>query len=219
MVDTNIKSYLFNYPIPSNDDSLEGICYIVNILSRHILVCKYKKVILWYNKYKINQVKYFNLLKKFVNDKTSKKKELIFSKIFNNVTFSKLLNIRLFNNFTIIKDSLEMIFTGAHIGLDDDSCLSKSALRKLNYLRKFNNNMFFLNNFIKRNKTEFNPLILLQKTTKLNRVSSKKRKRKSYFNYLFLINLIKKTRLFHDSFILNKPSDYYFFNYFKKSKI
>lgn len=220
MVDTNIKSYLFNYPIPSNDDSLEGVCYIVNILSRYILVCKYKKVILWYNKYKINQLKYFNLLKKFVNDNTSKKKELIFSKIFNNVTFSKLLNIRLFNNFTNIKDSLETIFTGANIGLDDSNLfLSKSALRRLNYLRKFNNNMFFLNNFIKRNKTEFNPLILLQKTTKLNRISSKKRKRKSYFNYLFLINLIKKTRLFHESFILNRPSDYYFFYYFKKSKI
>jgi len=113
-----------------------------------------------------------------------------------------------------------MIFTRANIGLGDSNLfLSKSALRKLIYLRKFNNNMIFLNNFIKRNKTEFNPLILLQKTTKLNRISSKKRKRKSYFNYLFLINLIKKTRLFHESFILNKPSDYYFFKYFKKSKI
>lgn len=221
MVDTNIKSFLFNYPIPSNDDSLEGLCYIINILSKYILICKYKKILLWYNKYKINQLKYFNLLKKFVNNNTSKKKELIFSKIFNNVTFSKLLNIRLFNNFTNIKDNFQMIFSGLKIGLGDSAFyLNSSELRKLNYLKKFSCNMFFLKNFIRKNRTliDFSPLVLLQKTIKLNRISRKKKK-KSYFNYLFLLNLIKKTRLFHESFIINKPIDYYFFYFFKKSKI
>lgn len=46
MVDTNIKSYLFSYPIPSNDDSLESVSYIMNLLSTHILLSKYKKVVL-----------------------------------------------------------------------------------------------------------------------------------------------------------------------------
>lgn len=221
MVDTNIKSFLFNYPIPSNDDSLEGLCYIINILSKYILICKYKKILLWYNKYKTNQLKYFNLLKKFVNDNTSKKKELIFSKIFNNVTFSKLLNIRLFNNFINIKDNFKMIFSGVKMGSgDSDFYLTSSELRKLNYLRKFSCNMFFLKKFIRKNKTliDFSPLVLLQKTIKLNCISRKKKK-KSYFNYLFLLNLIKKTRLFHESFIINKPIDYYFFYFFKKSKV
>lgn len=52
LVDTNVKSFLFNYPIPSNDDSLNSINYILSLISKKLLLCKYKKVILWYNRYK-----------------------------------------------------------------------------------------------------------------------------------------------------------------------
>ena len=53
MVDTNIKSFLFTYPIPANDDALSSVCYIINIISKQVLLIKYKKLMLWYNKYKI----------------------------------------------------------------------------------------------------------------------------------------------------------------------
>jgi small subunit ribosomal protein S2 len=52
MVDTNIKSFLFHFPIPSNDDSVQSICYIINILTKKILIYKYKKLMLWYIYYK-----------------------------------------------------------------------------------------------------------------------------------------------------------------------
>ena len=46
MVDTNIRSYLFHFPIPSNDDSILSISYIVNVLSKKILLLKYKNLII-----------------------------------------------------------------------------------------------------------------------------------------------------------------------------
>jgi ribosomal protein S2 len=46
MVDTNIKSFLFTFPIPSNDDALSSVCYIINIVSKQILLIKYKKLML-----------------------------------------------------------------------------------------------------------------------------------------------------------------------------
>jgi ribosomal protein S2 len=46
MVDTNIRSFLFTYPIPANDDALDSVCYITNILSKKLLLLKYKKLML-----------------------------------------------------------------------------------------------------------------------------------------------------------------------------
>jgi len=47
IVDTNIKHHYFNLPIPSNDDSYESLIYICSIVSKFILVQKYKKLLLW----------------------------------------------------------------------------------------------------------------------------------------------------------------------------
>jgi ribosomal protein S2 len=46
MVDTNIKSFLFSYPIPANDDAIDSVCYIINMLSNKLLLLKYKKLML-----------------------------------------------------------------------------------------------------------------------------------------------------------------------------
>jgi ribosomal protein S2 len=46
MIDTNIKSFLFTFPIPSNDDAIDSVCYIISILSKKILLLKYKKLML-----------------------------------------------------------------------------------------------------------------------------------------------------------------------------
>jgi len=52
IIDSNAKSYLVKLPIISNDDSMEGFYYILNIVSKLILLLKYKKLILWFFKYK-----------------------------------------------------------------------------------------------------------------------------------------------------------------------
>lgn len=64
LVDTNIRSYLFNYPIPSNDDSIESLNYILSIISKKLLISKYKKVLMWYDQYKSI---YSGLFTKFKN--------------------------------------------------------------------------------------------------------------------------------------------------------
>jgi ribosomal protein S2 len=46
IIDSNAKSYLVKLPIISNDDSMEGFYYILNIVSKLILLLKYKKLIL-----------------------------------------------------------------------------------------------------------------------------------------------------------------------------
>jgi len=46
IVDTNIKYHYYNLPILANDDSLDSISYICALMSKHILLNKYKKLIL-----------------------------------------------------------------------------------------------------------------------------------------------------------------------------
>jgi ribosomal protein S2 len=45
VVDTNIKNFLFNFPIPSNSEGQESICYIISLVAKQILLIKYKKLI------------------------------------------------------------------------------------------------------------------------------------------------------------------------------
>ena len=41
IIDSNTKSFLVKFPIVSNDDSLESLYFILNIVSRLILLLKY----------------------------------------------------------------------------------------------------------------------------------------------------------------------------------
>jgi ribosomal protein S2 len=46
IVDTNIKYHYYNLPILANDDSLDSLTYISGLLSKHILLNKYKKLMI-----------------------------------------------------------------------------------------------------------------------------------------------------------------------------
>lgn len=52
LVDTDIKSFLFTLPIPSNDDSIDSINFVLSLISKKLLLYKYKKVLGWYQIYK-----------------------------------------------------------------------------------------------------------------------------------------------------------------------
>jgi ribosomal protein S2 len=45
VVDTNVKNFLFNFPIPANSDGKESLCYIISLITRQILLIKYKKLL------------------------------------------------------------------------------------------------------------------------------------------------------------------------------
>jgi ribosomal protein S2 len=44
IVDTNVKHHSFTFPINANEDSLKAVSYILNLVSKFILLLKYKKV-------------------------------------------------------------------------------------------------------------------------------------------------------------------------------
>lgn len=96
LVDTNIKSFLYKFPIPSNDDSMFSICYIVSIIAKKFLLLKYKNLILWYTYY---QSKYYiKIMKKFkslfnLNNFNNKIKKLV---VLNKLNFFKTNLLYLF---------------------------------------------------------------------------------------------------------------------------
>ena len=60
VVDTNVKNFLFKFPIPSNSEGKESLCYIISLISRQILLMKYKKLVTWYTLFKLRKSKYFS---------------------------------------------------------------------------------------------------------------------------------------------------------------
>jgi ribosomal protein S2 len=45
IVDTNVKNFLFNLPIPGNSESKDSLCFIVSVISCQVLLMKYKKLL------------------------------------------------------------------------------------------------------------------------------------------------------------------------------
>ena len=48
LVDSNVKTHLYNLPIASNDDSIESIGFMNHIIAYYIIQSKYKNVLIWY---------------------------------------------------------------------------------------------------------------------------------------------------------------------------
>lgn len=221
MVDTNIKSYLFHYPIPSNDDSFKSIYFIINILSIHILLCKYKKVLLWFNKYKLNNFKSLKLLKNIVSNsklKETKNIKKFFLKIVRNQNFSSILNMKLFHSLRNMRKSIKKIYASSPINFTSHIIRYSDVFHKIHLIKKLKLNNIFFRRILKRKykfSSDFGILDTLNRLPSLIRL--KKKKKWSYYRYLFLTKLIKKTRLFHESFIINKPSNIYFLHFFQQS--
>jgi hypothetical protein len=104
MVDTNIKNYYVHLPIASNDDSLITLAYISSLISKYILLYKYKKVILWLVYY-MNSRKYRHLLRILANLNSFFKGFKVISKKRN-----KYLFLRKFNSFKNLKLGVRFLF-------------------------------------------------------------------------------------------------------------
>lgn len=135
LVDTNIKSFLFSLPIPSNDDALNSLNFILSIISKKLLLCKYKKVLNWYNKYK-SQKKFY--LKKGTHLSYYLKKKL------KNELSKYIINTT--NKEYFCKKIFAKPFWKSAI-LYSDNVLKYSKYLKKNMLWKFNfNPIHFVNN-------------------------------------------------------------------------
>ena len=88
IADTNIRNHYFNFPIPCNDDSYDSLTYICSIISKYVLLNKYKKIILWLNFYKYkktynNIISFLGRIKNIYKklNKLIKRKYYIFNKL------------------------------------------------------------------------------------------------------------------------------------------
>lgn len=264
LVDTNIKSFLFNYPVPANDDSLNSINYILSLISKKLLLYKYKKITMWYNKYKAKKNKVFRkvlsinkILRKNIRlfKKNKKKKLLELSKkknileyhkklkskfsynlkryllygVFNSKYFKKKIYCNLFNrSFNFIKNCnmlTQNYLTYSSNKSYKDSYIDNISLlyKKLNYLKKIKRIRRFYNYFLVKNKFKLqqNPLSLYAQTIKFKyykfRQNKKKKSKKKFYLFYYLIsNYLRKSRVFHETFFINKPSKFVFLRAFHK---
>jgi small subunit ribosomal protein S2 len=215
MVDTNIKSFLFHFPIPSNDDSIQSICYIINLLTKKILIFKYKKLILWYIYYKSKK-------KKSVIDIIDKIKKNIFIKVIGK-KYSKLLitdtfykfrkNINFLFKRTINKKQSSYFFFDVtlykwlkgHLAYYKRLANFYCFYNKIFYKFKFKNThnyKKFIKNFIKLDK--FNKTIKKQPNRYI------RRRKKIFLKYYLLSNFYLK-KFFNAT---NNVSDIYYENKF-----
>lgn len=212
MVDTNIKSYLFSYPIPSNDDAIDSICYIIGIISKQILLLKYKNLMLWYNKYKIKNVKILKLLKFYSTDYMKQKRKikkqfgLVKIKYLKNYFFTKLMRHKYWTNLIssnllgkLVKfrknmQILNRFFTfnmkiskkGKYIkyGHISEICDIAVFYNQLKLISKMNNKQYFYKRFLRKYSYTFmgRPKKIISNTIKLHYLTKYIRKKKKFKN-------------------------------------
>lgn len=246
LVDTNVKSYLFNYPIPSNDDSLNSINYILSLISKKLLLYKYNKVILWYNKYKVKSKKLFNSIYlfnfklkkkinffnlKFINDKLSNKVKRFFNfKILYKNNIKKFLFTNIFNKYQHFIKNCNILMDNILVNLSKikkSINLTNHKVFLLNQKLKFLNKISIVKNYTKTFLQDFNlklkqqPLYLYKKTIKLKYSKKKIKsqlnlKKKIYLFYYLISNYLRKGRVFHETFFFNKPSPFVYIRAFHK---
>ena len=135
LVDVNVKSYIYNIPIPCNDDSLESITFMHNIIMQYIMQCKYKKVLIWY--YFNRNIERFKTLTYWLKNLVKLKKKLIYK-----INVKKIFLPNVINNYKNFNYGLNFLF-----GRDVNSKLS---LKKRDI--DIENNNFIYDNFYDLNK-------------------------------------------------------------------
>ena len=106
VVDTNVKNYLFNFPIPANSESKESLCFIISLITKQILLIKYKKLVTWYTLFKLRK------------SKDSSKINNIFERIrIQKIGFSNILNKKVgsyvsLNTFRRLRENMFLLKTG-----------------------------------------------------------------------------------------------------------
>lgn len=103
LVDSNVKTFPYNLPVGSNDDSLDAIAYMNSIISNYIIKCKYKKVLIWY--YFNRNVNRFKTLSNWLNKLIDLKKKIIYRINLKNIVIPNY-----FNHYIETKKGLNFFF-------------------------------------------------------------------------------------------------------------
>lgn len=207
VVDTNVKNFLFNFPIPSNSEGKESICYIISLVARQILLIKYKKLITWYTLFKLRKTKYFT---KF-NNIFEQLRKTSFSDILNKKVgsyislnhFKKLrVNMRLFKNTFKTSNEVRVIKSLEHLN-NKYSSIKKALI----FSFFFKTAMTKLK--LKASKAYRKNILNLMKYSKLSIWNFRKKKRKydqrvfrNYFplHFSYILYNFKFSKIFYESF-------------------
>jgi ribosomal protein S2 len=145
LIDVNVKSHIYNVPIPCNDDSLESITFMHNIIIQYIMQCKYKKILIWY--YFNRNIERFKTLTYWLKNVVKYKKKLIYK-----IDVKKIFLPNIINNYKNLNNGLNFFF-----GRGDKHKLSFKQKEK-----KIENNIFIYDNFYDLNKNNiYNKLNVL----------------------------------------------------------
>jgi len=204
MIDSNIKTYLCNLPIIANDDTVASVSFVLSLISKKILLLKYKKVILWNmrRKLKINNVFYifYKLSKRRYKLNLSKKYDKV--ALFNKCTFNILyLNhyLKTHKNFKLINLSYNVI-KDYKIG-NNDNYFGHLLFNKYKIIHNYKNYLYF----IRKNRYYVNymkkPKKLLYKIKYFDFAQYSKNKiwHKFFIFYLYLfIYIFKSIRFIYE---------------------
>jgi len=174
LIDVNVKSYIYNIPVPCNDDSLESITFMHNIIMQYIMQCKYKKVLIWY--YFNRNIERFKTLTYWLKNLVKFKKKLIYK-----INVKKIFLPNVINNYKSLNNGLYFFF-------------GRSAQLKLSLKQKETN--IESNNFIYDNFYDLNKNYIYNKLNVLNyrNLSYKYRikfKRKHFLNKIEGVSVFK----------------------------
>ena len=191
LVDTNVKTFLYNIPIGCNDDSLDSIAFMHNVISCYIMQCKYKRVLVWY--YFNRNITRFKTLVKWSRNLIELKKKIKYKIGLKNLKIPKN-----FNYFFDMKKGLNLFFARSY---------NFKLLNKHNILINKN---FNLDNFYRKNKFSFYNKFKAFKYIKLSRKYRIKYKRSMFLEKIkgvalfksFLNNFIRLKKKREDSIVL-----------------
>lgn len=103
LVDTNVKTFLYNIPVGCNDDSLDSITFMLNIFSQYVIRLKYKKVLIWY--YFNRNIKRYKTILEWLKNLIKLKKKLIYKIYITNMSIPYFINY-----YTELKKGLNLFF-------------------------------------------------------------------------------------------------------------
>lgn len=107
LVDSDVKTHLYNLPIPCNDDSLESIGFMNSLMSLYILKYKYKRIIIWY--FFNRNIKRYNTLLEWLKNIIKLKKSLKYKMKLKDLILPFYLNY-----YSNVKNSLDFFLGRSH---------------------------------------------------------------------------------------------------------
>lgn len=208
VVDTNVKNFLFKFPIPSNSESKESLCYIISLITRQILLIKYKKLINWYILFKLRKSKYFSKIDNiFEKIRKTKLSDILKKKMGRHVSLNSFRKLR--ENMLLLKRSFKItsneaiLYTPVSYLVDQYATIRKALV--FSYFFK----KVVLRLKFKKSRAYKKNIVNLMKYSKLSMWHFRKRYRKyrqriirKFFplHFSYILYNFKSSKIFYESF-------------------